>query len=353
MSDYNLKILLTANGETTTLDPVLGTPASVELSGLTADTEYEVEIILQSDGSNIDVASDTETFRTLSGGIDENTPFYLENLTNDGATFHLLKEGTPELRDLSYSLDGQTWNPIDWESAYASVPAYGRIYLRSSNGFQTDISNRFELIMSRRFKVGGNVMSLLDYNDLNAELTDYCFYGLLKDNTNLVDASSLILPAKTLTKLCYDSMFRDCTNLTTTPKLPATTLAQQCYDSMFYGCTSLTTAPELPATTLDPYCYQGMFQNCTSLTTAPELPATTLAYNCYDNMFNGCTNLQSVTTYVIDWNNTTYSSYWLENAGTNAENPTIYCPANSTLKDYANNNNGIPTGWTQVDLPTE
>ena len=42
-------------------------------------------------------------------------------------------------------------------------------------------------------------------------------------------------------------------------------------------------------------CYNSMFYDCSSLTTAPELPATTLTSYCYDNMFSNCTNITSVT----------------------------------------------------------
>ena len=71
------------------------------------------------------------------------------------------------------------------------------------------------------------------------------------------------------------------------------TLASNCYNSMFSDCTGLTTAPALPATTLADYCYNSMFSGCTGLTQAPALPATTLASNCYDYMFGGCTQITS------------------------------------------------------------
>jgi hypothetical protein len=45
---------------------------------------------------------------------------------------------------------------------------------------------------------------------------------------------------------------------------------------MFNGCTSLVQAPILPATTLAKSCYKSMFSGCTGLTTV-NLPATTLA----------------------------------------------------------------------------
>ena len=190
------------------------------------------------------------------------------------------------------------------------------------------------------------------YSNGNCIASGACYASMFRDCTSLTTAPELpatMLISGSTSDGCYQYMFRDCTSLTTAPELPATTLAQNCYNGMFQDCKSLTTAPELPATTLKNNCYNNMFKDCTSLTAAPELPATTLASDCYDNMFYGCRNLQSVTTYATNWN-TSSASNWLSGAGTSATNPTIYCPANSTIKNYTGSDSGIPAGWTQVDL---
>ena len=150
------------------------------------------------------------------------------------------------------------------------------------------------------FDVKGNIMSLL-YGDNYKEQTDLTgttsdFWYLFENNTKVINANNLSLPATTLASYCYYYMFYGCTSLTTAPELPATTLASSCYSHMFYGCTSLTTAPTLPATTLASSCYYSMFYGCTSLTTAPTLPATTLASSCYSSMFQGCTSLTTAPT---------------------------------------------------------
>ena len=143
-----------------------------------------------------------------------------------------------------------------------------------------------------RCNVSGNIMSMLYGNDTSDSLIgyDYAFYKLF-DSCDIVNTSKNLLPATTLDLFCYDSMFYNCTNLTTTPALLATTLAGNCYSFMFSGCTSLTVAPELPATALADNCYEYMFYGCTSLTVAPELPATTLTDSCYYGMFRDCTSL--------------------------------------------------------------
>lgn len=180
-------------------------------------------------------------------------------------------------------------------------------------GTATSYNNTWIYGGTAQIKVYGNIMSLLyeDFAD-KTELpagSSYNFYSFFISNTNLIDASDLLLPAKVLKFACYEQMFKDCTNLTKAPKeLPATSLGQKCYKSMFDGCTNLTTAPkELPATTLYDDCYQYMFQKCTNLTTAPKLPATTLNDRCYYGMFAGCkklTNAYVKAAYITD------NPYW-------------------------------------------
>ena len=143
-------------------------------------------------------------------------------------------------------------------------------------------------------KAYGNIMSLLDEENF-ATKTDlpnqsYVFWGLFYGNTALTDASTLLLPATTLAKSCYNSMFRD----------------------------------------------------CKALTAAPALPATTLVQTCYDRMFNGCSNLSSVTclaTEGINQNNSTYD--WLDGV---AASGTFTAATDATWPEGVN---GIPSGWTR------
>jgi hypothetical protein len=100
--------------------------------------------------------------------------------------------------------------------------------------------------------VGGNVMSLLyddDFEDkvvlpsVTQGMGVYHFDGLFNNNSSLISASNLSLPATTLSYNCYFQMFYGCTSLVDAPELPATTLTSNCYNQMFSGCSSLTTAP--------------------------------------------------------------------------------------------------------------
>ena len=215
------------------------------------------------------------------------TPLTLE-ATSDGT----IKVNSPKA-GMKYSLNGGVKITMDGTTEI-NVNAGDKVYLF---GDGTNITSyNFTKIAggTAQCSVYGNIMSLVDEQNFATATTltsNSAFNSLFLENTNLTDASGLLLPATTLSKSCYYEMFYGCTSLAAAPALPATTLAESCYNQMFKGCTSLTTAPALPATTLAEYCYEKMFEGCTGLTAAPELPATTLAWGCYNRMFMGCIGL--------------------------------------------------------------
>ena len=138
----------------------------------------------------------------------------------------------------------------------------------------------------------GDIRTLIDYENHFVATNNARFMYLFKNCTQLTSAPKL--PATDLADNCYFMMFGGCTSLATAPELPATDLADGCYANMFDGCKSLTKAPELPATKLAYGCYYFMFSDCSALTTAPEeLPAKELANSCYTGMFCRCTSLTS------------------------------------------------------------
>jgi len=189
-------------------------------------------------------------------------------------------------KNIEYSFDTVNWVALNKQELKFHKR---KLYLRS-----TSVSR---INCKTYFNVSGNIMSLIYGDKFTGDETRFngnsaCFYRLFADDSYLLNASNLILPATTLTDYCYQDMFCNCTKLITTPQLPATTLAKSCYVNMFRRCTSLTEATQLlPATELVDYCYSNMFCNCTSLESAPQLPATTLAIGCYNNMFYGCISL--------------------------------------------------------------
>ena len=241
-----------------------------------------------------------------------------------------------------YSLNGTYWNELQADEQTPSINSGEKIYFKGQLS-PTTMNGIGTFTVSKRFNLSGNVMSMLfgDETQGKTDLTGYdtCFTQLFM-NSPVVNVSANFLPATTLAESCYESMFKDCTLLETTPELPAKKLKPYCYSNMFNSCINLKNYPDLHHVQelsnyslyftfyntnlnnifLDDHIisnvplqgafagtkiinfskqlnfsgvksYYEMFKDCTSLTTAPTLPATILKSQCYAHMFEGCTSL--------------------------------------------------------------
>ena len=170
----------------------------------------------------------------------ETKPLTFEAL-EDG-TFSFTKNGTGD--DIQYSKDnGTTWTPLV-SGETVSVVTGDKVMWKSTITPNTSYPYGIGTFSStNNFNLCGNIMSLLYGDDFKGQTSledkDYVFYRMFHYCTKMIDASNLILPATTLAKDCYNSMFQGCTRLTTSPELSATTLARYCYSDMFSECTSL------------------------------------------------------------------------------------------------------------------
>ena len=250
-------------------------------------------------------------------------------------TFNIVSAGTINwtasnssvTRTIEYKVNGGKWKSITSNTG-ETTPTFNVvegdiIQFRGNNSQYSSGNSNYNSFSGSTalFKVEGNIMSLIYGDSFQNNLTissDFAFVGLFRYCTNLVSAANLLLPAATLTRMCYQYMFA--------------------------GCTSLTTAPELPATTLAPRCYTLMFRNCSSLTTASELPATTLAESCYYQMFNGCTSLNYIKCLATDISANRCTNNWVYGV---ASTGTFVKAAG--MASWTTGNSGIPTGWTVLD----
>jgi len=225
------------------------------------------------------------------------TPLTFEAKTAPASvTFDICTSAATEL--VYISTNGENWSVYTSGTAVPLNNIGDKVMFQGNNATYANLytSDYSHFSCTGECYVYGNIMSLINANNYPTatELTEeFTFANLFMGNCSICNhlTKTLALPATTLTKQCYSSMFYECTGLTTAPNLPATNLAEYCYQYMFSSCTLLETAPDLPATTLAEGCYKNMFQDCTNLTTAPELPATMLANGCYENMFLSCTSL--------------------------------------------------------------
>lgn len=212
---------------------------------------------------------------------------------NQYLTFEALEDATFKFSSsVYYSIDsGNTWIKLAANTESPTITEGSKIMWKgtltpqSYNGIGT-------FTATGNFNAMGNPSSLLVGDDFESctDLTNYisAFCNLFTDNSKLLNAKNIALPATTLSENCYSSMFYGCSNLLTTPKLRALKMETGCYSYMFSACTSLTEAPELPSTELAKECYTGMFNLDENIVKVPDLPAVILTEACYASMFAEC-----------------------------------------------------------------
>lgn len=289
---------------------------------------------------------------------------YLTFVARENCTFALSRNA------VQCSLDGgNTWTTLAANTNSPTVTAGNKIMWK---GNLTPVTNYGigKFTSDGKYDVEGNIMSLLygsnfrnqysleSYFDVfkslfygskvvNAEnlvlpattLSDICYQAMFAYSTYL-QKTPKILPAEVCTMMCYDSMFAGCSSLVYTPNICATTLASHCFDYMFGDCTSLVYPPRIIATSLADNCCAYMFKNCTSLTTSPVLYATTLIRGCYKQMFYGCTNLNVVFALFTTTPDSSFTANWLYGV---AATGMFYKNSNATWS--VSGADGVPSGW--------
>lgn len=245
--------------------------------------QYINEALRIKSGSNISTKTLEETY------------FYFEAI-EDGfsAKFY---SGSPNNK-LEYSIDNcKTWKPLLANDETPEIKGKSRIYFKGDGNTLEVGSLGFGKFSqtTKKFNVGGNIMSLLymdDFINKTTLITPGQFANLFEKNKHLISAQKLILPAKIVNSEGYANMFSQCINLTEPPQIFAETVKAEGCSSMFYACDSLEYAPELPATTIGYNGYSRMFDDCKSLRIAPELPAKNISPRCYASMFTSCASLE-------------------------------------------------------------
>ena len=215
----------------------------------------------------------------INNTTDLETPLTLEAKTDGTILVNNPKDG------MQYSIYGNTKTDVPTTAITVTAGDKVAFYGTATSYQGTTISGG-----TAQCYIYGNIMSLINaegFANATALTGASAFYGFFVGNECLLSHQSRKLV------------------------LPATTLTYMCYANMFNGCTGLTTAPELPATILAERCYYNMFKGCTGLTTAPELPATTLVFQCYYSMFSGCTKLNAVTCLATDISEKNATANWL------------------------------------------
>ena len=209
-------------------------------------------------------------------------------------TLEAIEDGTVTISNelelaIGYAKDG---GDITWSSDATiaiDLTAGQQLTLYGDNdhyyGYAGTTSKRTKIQCSADCYIYGNIMSLISstaFKDLKELTVSMAFRGLFSENTHIKShtAKQLLLPATTLTYMCYADTFYGCTGLTVAPKLPAITLVKSCYEGMFCGCKSLEKAPELHASVLVDFCYRNVFLYCSKLNYVKCLATDVSASEC-------------------------------------------------------------------------
>lgn len=282
-------------------------------------------------GKNVKRVTDIRGRIMWGKPIDYTEPFYVENITQSTETFTLSKPSGTNTYTIEYSTDMVSWDVLGSISCGGSLTRTlnpgDKIYLRADTRATASPNGMFNI--TGVSKVGGNTMSLIYGSSFTGNETTFYnggavenFASLFANNTSLVNAGELLLPATTVYIGGYYRMFYQCSSLRLAPAiLPATSIGSNAYDSMFYQCSSLKKSPSILAS---------------------EIPS----YGC-DSMFYGCTQLEQVTCLCTSFEGSPGSDTNLWMVGV-SQTGTFYKSA--SMNDWPTGTSGIPSGWTVIDL---
>lgn len=160
-------------------------------------------------------------------------PLYVEAIGNISVVF---------TNTCEYSKDNSNWAAAA-KNATVKANAGEKIYYRATG--LTLINNggigEFK-ISGGDCNLGGNIMSMVygaDFIGKTVLTLSSQLAGMFQNQSKIIDASNLVLPATTLTSYCYASLFYKCVNLVKGPTISATTLVSNCLYYAFSGCSSL------------------------------------------------------------------------------------------------------------------
>lgn len=267
---------------------------------------------------------------------DADEPLTMMMMHEDGGTICVINppegmqyEKFEWIGDNNYNSDGKKPIPSDEENNIfrITVKRDDKVSFYGNGTSIKDYSNT-HIVSTNDVELSGNIMSLVNEDNfaMATSMEGASFAGLFSGDgfpggTSILDASSLLLPATTLSKDCYSGMFAGCTKLSGGPaELPALTLAKGCYSNMFKGCNDVMWAQTL------------------------VLPATKLVDSCYFNMFYGCIDLEALICLATTIKGTNCTKDWIygvNNSGTFTKAKDASFWDDPDLGDY----DGIPWGW--------
>lgn len=123
-----------------------------------------------------------------------------------------------------------------------------------------DYNNRWVITGGTNVRLSGDITTLINaVGGLNA-VGDYCFSNMFTDQDSITEAN-ITLP-KIMGRFAARQMFRGCHGLRIPPKIDTIDMGTSCFMECFQYARALIEMPDLPAKVLTKECYQEMFLSC-------------------------------------------------------------------------------------------
>ena len=226
--------------------------------------------------------------------------FYVQDESGLGGEIWFPGRNTPAINLIECSTDLETWTPYSNISTTTRItlPAGGRVYMRGENSHMATSTGSWRWLQCDALhSVGGRLEYLLEKTG-NPETIDnftfVSFFGFYNaDNTTLIDASKLTLKI-------------------------------------------LGTATEF---------YRAMFRRCTALVKGPFVDMAYIPTRACQEMFYNASSLQELKCSATNISGSYTTTSWMQGVSATG---TFYKAASMT--SWPRNANGIPSGWTVMDL---
>lgn len=290
---------------------------------------------------------------------------------------------TPELQ---YNINGGAWTDYTiGDTLYttnAQIGDYIQFRAKTTNSaFSTSGNDGYTFVAEDgKFKVFGNIQSLLDKDMLSDSVPSNAFYGLFMSFNGNV--GHVRCPATTLGTWCYAGLFRanaDHNFKRAFTDFPALYASERCYQTVYYDDAYLKYIPHFACTSGGSNCFMRTFQNCTSLDVEYFcIPFSSLAYRqCYEMFLNAGTihkfellatdigydrclnsifsnaNPLHIKVYITDWQwDSGYpTDNWVNNVNTDTSDCIFECPAELGTQSTINRGSAYcPTNWTVINF---
>lgn len=248
-----------------------------------------------------------EVYRPIPAGV----PLRFDNIDSIVTSFgsNTTPYGKFWKGTMYYSTDGDEWTVWDGSTLYAG-PEKVLMFIGTGNTRVTGMDgktymNKWELT-GTGIEVSGNLASIVDYEAvLDGNVPDhetYAFYGMFRNNTDLVASDRLAIPWVTIKTYACFQMFHSC-GISTPPLMPKLMqINGNGCEEMFMNCAALTAPSSMPRLGyILSYGCKGMYYGCTSLVKLPELKAIYVESGGLNSMFYGCSLIKISKTQVDEY----------------------------------------------------